>query len=242
MCQKQFTLPGVGLLLLVIVFASPRLAVGDEQQATQQELSDRLRERAEALLEVLRAGQWSKAAPLVITATGKHDQETRRRLEIPAGATAELIGEKVGTWFQGMYGKVRPGQVESVQILGPDQDFALVQYRHEDLDGFSMRLVEGKWYYTLESGVAQRRADAEVRLQARAHRDRWLAREKPEDADLLKRSSVESVQRTKEGWHVTFVTQTGHDKPEGRHDYYLHIYLTVDGTLLKVVRGPDLLS
>src|SRR5687767_10728928 len=141
MCRRLLTKPVVGLLLTV-VFTSPNLAVCDEKKATEQEPSDRLQKRAEALLEVLRAGQWGKAAPMVITATGKHDQETRRRLDIPKEATAEVIGDKVGAWFQGMYGKVRPGRVKSVQILGPEQDFALVLYRHEDLDGFSMRLVD----------------------------------------------------------------------------------------------------
>jgi hypothetical protein len=242
MCGRRLTMPAVGLLLLTVVFRSPNLAVGDENKVTEQEPSVRLQKRAEALLEVLRARQWGKAVPMVITATGKHDEETRRRLDIPKAATAEVTGAKVGAWFQYMYGKVPPGQVKSVQILGPDQDFALVLYRHEDLDGFNMRLVDGEWYYTLESGVAQRRADSEVRSRARAHRDQWIAREKPEAADHLKRGVVDSVKRTKEGWHVTFVTWTGHDKPEGRHDYFLHIYMALDGTLLKVVRGPDRLS
>jgi hypothetical protein len=227
-------------MLLTVMFISLNLAVCDE--ATEQEPGIHVEKRAEALLEILRAGQWDKATPLVITATGAHDQETRRRLDIPEGATSEVIGEKVAAWFRGMYRRVRPGPVSSVDILGPDQDFALVQYRHEDLDAFSMRLVDGEWYYTLESGVAQRRADADVRQRARAHRDQWISREKPEEADLLKRGVVNSVKRTKEGWHVTFVTWTGHDKPEGRHDYFLHIYMALDGTLLKVIRGPDRLS
>ena len=135
MGRRRLTMPAVGLLLLTFVFTSPDLAVCDEKKATEQEPSVRLQQRAEALLEVLRGGQWGKAAPMVITATGKHDQETRRLLDIPKGATAEVIGEKVGAWFQAMYARVRPGRVRSVQILGPDQDFAMVQYFHEDLAG-----------------------------------------------------------------------------------------------------------
>jgi len=241
MCRRRLTTAS-GLLLLPFVLTTANLALCGEKAGAEQEASARVQKRAEALLEVLRAGQWDKAAPLVITAAGKHDRETRRRLGIPGGATAEAVGEKVGGWFRGVYGRVRPGRVLSVRILGPDREYALVHYKHGDRDAFRMRLVDGEWYYTLDPEVPPRLSNAEVRRRAAAHRDQWVAREKPDEAGLLGRGVIESVERTKEGWHVTFVTRTGQDRPEGRHDYFLHVYLAGDGSLLKVVRGPDLLS
>jgi hypothetical protein len=241
MCRRQFTTLARGLLLLTVVFAVPNRALCDDKPQEQQ-ASARVQKRAEALLKVLRAKQWSKAAPLVVTAAGKHDQDTRRRLDIPKEAAAEVIREKVAAWFQHMYESVPPGEVSSVKILGPDEDYATVYYLHEDLDAFSMRLVDDQWYYTLEFEKPPKLSRAKVRRHATAHRDEWIAREKPEEAKLLQRGVVDSIERTKDGWHVTFVTRTGQDQPEGQHDYFLHVDLDEDGNLIKVVRGPDRLS
>ena len=87
-----------------------------------------------------------------------------------------------------------------------------------------------------EQGLSQ----AQVRQLTTQYRDEWLARTEPEARDMLRIGSIQSVERTSDGWHVTFVTETGHDQPEGIHDYYLHVYIDLTGQ--KIVRGPDVLS
>lgn len=111
-----------------------------------------VRERAEALLKVLREQRWEKAAPFVIVVTGQHDAETRRRMGIAPDAKPEEIDARVAAWFQARYEKgAKIGEVRAVKLGAKDEDFALVTYRHEDLDGFSMRHVGGQWYYTLDA-------------------------------------------------------------------------------------------
>ena len=109
-----------------------------------------IRKRAEAFLEVVRSEEWNKLAPFVIVSTGKGDAMTRQRMGIPENATPQIVGEKVSDWFRHLYSTIKPGQVISVRIDKQDKNLALVGYRHEDLDGFHMRFVDGEWYYTLE--------------------------------------------------------------------------------------------
>ncbi len=80
-------------------------------------------------------------------------------------------------------------------------------------------------------------------------RDQWLAENPSDEAATLARGEIFAMQRqgppSYREWHVTFVTETGHDQPEGIHDYYLHVHLvlTDEGArLMRVERGPDLLS
>jgi len=107
-----------------------------------------IQKRAEELLAVLRAGKWSEARAFVIL-----DNATRRRMEIPKGADERLIEGNVSAWFQKLYGTVKPGTVQAVRLDEKDPNFAMVSYRHGDLDGFEMRKVNGVWYYTCASVV-----------------------------------------------------------------------------------------
>src|SRR3970282_1383248 len=75
---------------------------------------------------------------------------------------------------------------------------------------------------------------------ANQYKNQWLLENEPESP--LKTSEIKSAEETDEGFHIIFVKETGHDQPEGRHDYYLHIYMDKYGKLLKVVRGPDEIS
>jgi len=74
------------------------------------------------------------------------------------------------------------------------------------------------------------------------YRDEWIQKEKPEASARLQVGVIQTVEATKDGWHIIFVTETGHDQPEGMHDDFLHIYIDRRGKLLKIVRGPDRLS
>jgi hypothetical protein len=84
--------------------------------------------------------------------------------------------------------------------------------------------------------------EAQVRQLATTYRDEWLAKNSVDDSATLARSTIVSIEKQLEGWHVTFVTPTGHTLPEGRHDYYLHVYIKPSGELDRIVRGPDLLT
>ena len=75
---------------------------------------------------------------------------------------------------------------------------------------------------------------------AHQYKDQWVLENEPESP--LKTSEIKSAEETEDGFHIIFIKETGHDQPEGRHDYYLHIYIDKYGKLLKVVRGPDEIS
>jgi len=89
---------------------------------------------------------------------------------------------------------------------------------------------------TSEKSISQ----DELRELAQQYRNEWLS-ENERDSPLVE-SEIKSIEETENGWHFIYLKETGHDQPEGRHDYYLHIYIDKNGKLLKVIRGPDLLS
>ena len=120
--------------------------VGDWSFAPEglREKKDAVRARAETLLQLLRAKQWGDAADFVLI-----DEATQKWLGIPEGASHERKRERIARWFEGLYGSLKPGPVRSTRLDPKDPDLAHVSYRHGDLDGFSMRLAEGEWYYVL---------------------------------------------------------------------------------------------
>ena len=75
---------------------------------------------------------------------------------------------------------------------------------------------------------------------AHQYKNQWLLENEPESP--LQTSKIKSIEETGNGFQIIFIKETGHDQPEGRHDYYLHIYIDKYGKLLKVVRGPDEIS
>jgi hypothetical protein len=85
-------------------------------------------------------------------------------------------------------------------------------------------------------------SDAEIRKLATQYRDDWLSNTQPESADILRMGVIQSVERTGDGWHVEFVTRTGHDEPEGMADYFVHVYIDRTGKLQKIKRGPGAIS
>ena len=139
----------IACICLVALSAVCVSARADSPQPVQDSTAP-IRKRAEALLEILRSGQWSKAAGFVVVSTGRKDAETRHRMGIPKDATSELISQKVVEWFKQLYGTVKPGRVVEVRIDPRDKGLALIEYMHEDKDGFYMRRVDAEWYYTLD--------------------------------------------------------------------------------------------
>jgi len=101
--------------------------------------------RAEELLVALRKADWSMAARFVYL-----DGNTRARMGIASGVGGEEAGPKIEAWFRTIYGTVRPGSVRSVTIDASEPTRARVQYRHGDFDAFTMRFVNGDWFYVVE--------------------------------------------------------------------------------------------
>ena len=72
---------------------------------------------------------------------------------------------------------------------------------------------------------------ARVADLARQFRDQWLTENPSEDAATPARGEIFAMQRrgppSYREWHITFVTETGHDQPEGLHDYFLYVHLAL---------------
>jgi len=103
-----------------------------------------IRGRAEELLSALRQKDWGKASSFVLL-----DDQTRQQIGIPQAADPQTAQGQAAAWFERLYGTVAPGSVQSVVISVQDPSVARVTYRHDDLDAFAMRLVDGEWFYTL---------------------------------------------------------------------------------------------
>jgi hypothetical protein len=101
--------------------------------------------RAEELVAALRKGDWTTAARFV-----NLDGNTRTRMGIAGETAREETVPKIEAWFRRIYGTVRPGSVHSVRIDPSDPTRARVTYRHDDLDAFTMRFVNGNWFYVVE--------------------------------------------------------------------------------------------
>ena len=101
--------------------------------------------RAEELVAALRKTDWRMAARFVHL-----DGNTRARMGIASGVGVEEAGPKIEAWFRTLYGTVRPGSVHSVTIDPSEPTRATVSYRHQDLDAFTMRFVNGDWFYVVE--------------------------------------------------------------------------------------------
>lgn len=81
--------------------------------------------------------------------------------------------------------------------------------------------------------------ELDIRELATEYRDEWVATHAQEDdRPHLEQGQIDHVEPIEDGWHIQFKTSTG-TGPEGRHDYYLHIYMNKDGSLERVKRGPD---
>lgn len=131
---------GRGALLVAVLLLSTACI---QESETSDQIA--VQTRAARLLDELRAERWSEAAEFVFA-----DKVTRERMEIPEAAGRDETREEIARWFEALYGKVPPGVVHSVEVSAQDPTFALVTYRAGDLDAFTMRFVDGEWYYTLE--------------------------------------------------------------------------------------------
>lgn len=115
---------------------------------TDDEKTDLARSQAEQLLESLRRHQWAEATDLVLL-----NDAARSRFGLPADIDARVIAERVEELFRRLYERNPPGPILSIRIDPRDtgdESLAIVSYRHGDIDGFHMRLVDDRWLYSFE--------------------------------------------------------------------------------------------
>ncbi|MGI0028724.1 MAG: hypothetical protein ACREAQ_03315 [Nitrososphaera sp.] len=130
------------LALIVAVLLG---GAGDGLPRAEAQTPESAQSRAEELLVALRKGDWTAAARFVHL-----DENTRTRMGIAGGAAREEAVPKIEAWFKMIYGTVRPGSVHSMRIDPSEPTRARVTYRHDDLDAFTMRFVNGNWFYVVE--------------------------------------------------------------------------------------------
>ena len=133
------------------VYVNMEGVASNEVPPASAEVAAQIRNRADGLLSAIRSRQWTKCVSFVAVTK---DTETLRRMGLSKDASSDLIEEKVASWFKGLYDVVQPGGVSAVRIRKDDENLALIEYKHEDLDGFYMRRIDGEWYYTLDERVA----------------------------------------------------------------------------------------
>jgi hypothetical protein len=115
--------------------------------------------RATEHLELLRAKNWRASAGYILVALPDNEKGPYRKRFLPFDDLAEskISNEVIGI-LRSTYSTVSPGNLDSVRITevegsvnysdkGP---WAKVSYRHGDIDGFTMRLFNDKWYRIME--------------------------------------------------------------------------------------------
>ncbi len=142
------------MIKTVLIFASVIIlsysAIAQNASAQENQAEKAARERAEQLLETVRSERWLDVYDFVVIKTGKNDKETRERMGITGSDSLETVKQKVGQFFKNLYGQLKPGKIKAAKLNDNDKTRVLISYRHEDLDGFYLKLVDGEWYYTLE--------------------------------------------------------------------------------------------
>lgn len=139
---SAYTVAPQALALIVAVLLG---GACDRPPRKEAQAPEGAQSRAEELLVALRKADWSTAARFVYL-----DGNTRARMGIAGGAAKEEAVPKIEAWFRTIYGTVRPGSVHSVTIDPSEPTRARVSYRHDDLDAFAMRFVNGDWFYVVE--------------------------------------------------------------------------------------------
>jgi hypothetical protein len=83
--------------------------------------------------------------------------------------------------------------------------------------------------------------EREVRRLAADFKQKWMA-EHPAEIEQIGQATIREVKKTATGWHVVFEQIRFPGEPEGESHHFLHIYLDSNGTLEKIVRGPDVIT
>ena len=141
--MQLIRIDAISIKVIIVALAMTTMtACGPNEEEKNLEA---IRARGEQFLSLLRAQQWREATEMVVLNDAAYDRFILARQRDPAALKNEI--EKM---FERMYSHVKPGALVSVRIDPGDATFALIVYRHDDLDGFHMRLSNGEWYYSFE--------------------------------------------------------------------------------------------
>lgn len=104
-----------------------------------------IRVRGEQYLSLLRAQEWQEAAEMVLL-----NDAAFRRFNLPNQGDPVALRNEIAKLFKQVYSNVKPGPLDSVRINPSNPTLASITYRHDDLDSFNMRLLDGQWYYAFD--------------------------------------------------------------------------------------------
>lgn len=135
------------IIFAVILFLGLFLDVS--AQSETDEVAN-AKKRAETLLQTIREEKWNDLDKFVVIITEQMDKETGKRVKSFHKIDDEETKEKVIARFKQTYSLLKPGNIIEVRINEKDKTIAGVSYRHGDKDGFTMALLDGEWYYTIE--------------------------------------------------------------------------------------------
>jgi hypothetical protein len=141
----RFSVCGVTPHTLALFAAMLLCGACDGAPRKESRIAEGVEPRAAQLLAALRNADWTSAARFVYL-----DTNTRDRMGIGRDVSTEEAKPKVEAWFTKLYGTVRPGLLRSVTVDPAEPTRATVSYRHGDLDAFTMRFVNGDWFYVVE--------------------------------------------------------------------------------------------
>ena len=140
----------LGLLFLVPLASFVLLTSYSHAQDDTDKL-EAVRQRANLILQTAREKKWDEMYKFSVVVTGQRDEETRRRMGISENADESEIKKKVAAHFRPVWELPPPGEILKIRFKEKDRTIALIEYRHEDRDGFNMVQIDGEWYHTLQS-------------------------------------------------------------------------------------------
>lgn len=131
-------------LAAIILIGSVNLLAQTNSDETQK-----IKLRAENFLQTVREEKWDETYKFVAFIVHKDGKSIRKRLDAPENFDEE-IKKQIAERFRKLYTAPKPGKTARVTIYGKDKTVALIEYMHEDLDGFNMILVDDQWYYAID--------------------------------------------------------------------------------------------
>lgn len=118
-------------------------------QTDKTDETERLRKRTETFLQTIRNEKWDELYKFVVVVRHQNGSVTRQRMDVVENAD-EDTKRQIAERFKKLYTAPKPGKIIRITIDKNNKTIALVEYEHEDLDGFDMILVDGEWYYTVD--------------------------------------------------------------------------------------------
>jgi hypothetical protein len=138
--MKKFK--GFCFVVLFLIFSFSLFA------QTSVDETQKVKERAEKFLQIVREEKWDETHKFVVVIVHQDGKVIRKRMDSAENADEETK-KQIAESFRKLYTAPKPGNIVRVKLNEKDKTVALIEYEHEDLDGFDMVLIDGEWYYTM---------------------------------------------------------------------------------------------